>query len=181
MNNDDYLEENYHFEDWEIECHLINNKNHDKLIDFRKKFAEKYPRDLHAQHSLCDAYNLNKEYYNALNKLTQLYQESPDMTSTAYLVLETLYNLGKDENDFNWITKPKVLLDNVETADICYNLLKGKRKPRAIYDIHTDLYGYGYTKFNEDDLYNLLKNDSRFIVKKDDSPELSEVKRKPRR
>ena len=78
--------------------------------------------------------------------------------------MDALFGLDRTENDFNWIEKPTILKLNLESIDICYNLLKPKRKPKDIADLYIDLMGYGYLTFEENDLLEAILNDGRFMV-----------------
>ena len=58
-----------------------------------------------------------------------------------------------------------------------YELLRPKRKPRPVYIIYTEFVTKGYLHFTEEDLFNALVKDSRFIVEKlDEGPLFAEVK-----
>jgi hypothetical protein len=53
---------------------------------------------------------------------------------------------------------------NEESIDICYNLIKSKRKPKEVGFLYLDLYSYGYLTFKEKVFLEALLKDSRFII-----------------
>ena len=96
--------------------------------------------------------------------LEKLYYKDPHDINVKYSILDALFGLDKTESDFNWIEKPMVLRLNFEIVDICYNLLKPKRKPKEITDLYIDLMCHGYLTFEENDLLDAILKDGRFIV-----------------
>jgi hypothetical protein len=81
-----------------------------------------------------------------------------------YVILDALYALGKNENDFDWIEKPVILRMSNDIVDACHEFLKPKRKPRSITEIYLEFVPKGYLLFMEEDLLNALLRDERFII-----------------
>jgi len=156
-------EEDDGYEFWEYDYRLLESKDYEELIRYREYYLEKHPCDEHAKWRLGEAYILNGEYERALKYFTLMYQESFENGDVVYSILDALFALGKDENDFEWIEKPTVIR-SFEAAEICYKLLRRKRKPVSIGGLHSDLMIKGYLSFSELELYNELVSDERFEI-----------------
>ena len=152
------------FEDWEGDYYYYNKEDWNGLITYREQRTKNYPEDLDVQWQLGEAYVLNSEFEKALEYLEKLYYKDPYNVNVKDSILDALFGLDRTENDFNWIEKPTVLRLNLEIIDICYNLLKRKRKPKDIADLYIDLMCYGYLTFEENDLLEAILNDGRFMV-----------------
>lgn len=151
-------------EDWEGDYYYYNKGDWKGLIKYREQIVKKYPKDLDAQWRLGEAYVLNGEFETALEFLSKLHLKEPDNIDVQYSILDALFGLNKTENDFKWIEKPSVIRLNEESIDICYNLIKSRRKPKEVGFLYLDLYGYGYLTFKEKDFLEALLKDSRFII-----------------
>lgn len=151
-------------EDWEEDYYYYNKGDWNGLIKHREQMVKNYPEDSDAQWRLGEAYVLNSEFEKALEFLEKLHYKEPNDINVQHSILDALFGLDRTENDFNWIEKPSILRLNMESIDICYNLIKPKRKPKEIVDLYIDLMGYGYLTFEEKDLLEAILNDSRFIV-----------------
>lgn len=152
------------YEDWEDDYYYFNKGDWNGLVKYREQRVKNYPEDLDAQWQLGEAYVFNNEFEKALKLLEKLYYKDPYDINVKHSILDALFGLDKTENDFNWIEKPMVLRLNLEVIDICYNLLKSKRKPKDIYELYIDLMMDGYLTFQENDLLEAILNDGRFIV-----------------
>lgn len=150
--------------DWEGDYYYYNKEDWNGLVKYREQRVKNYPEDLDVQWQLGEAYVLNSEFKKALGFLEKLYYKDPDDINVKHSILDALFGLDRTENDFNWIEKPTILKLNLESIDICYNLLKPKRKPKDIADLYIDLMGYGYLTFEENDLLEAILNDGRFMV-----------------
>jgi tetratricopeptide (TPR) repeat protein len=151
-------------EEWEGDYFYYNKEDWKGLIKYREQVAKNYPKDSEAQWRLGEAYVLNNEFEKALEFLSKLHYKEPDNVNVQYSILDAIFGLNKAEDDFNWIERPSVIRLNEKTLDICYDLLKPKRKPKEVGFLHVDLYSYGYLTFNEDDLIEALIKDARFSV-----------------
>jgi len=106
----------------------LESKDYEELIRYRAHYLEKHPYDEDAKWRLGEAYILNKEYERAFKYLILMYKNSFKDSNVVYLILDALFALGKDENDFEWIEKPTVIRVT-EAVEICYKQLKRKRTP----------------------------------------------------
>lgn len=152
------------FEGWEYDYELISNKDYEGLIEYRKSLLEKKPNDEELMLSLCDAQIMNSDFDKALEGLTILYKKDPDETIIQHNILICLFKLGRTENDFSWVNIPKIAILNIDIVDVCFEVLKGKRKPKSLAEIYVGLEGTIYLKFNELELFLALKEDGRFDV-----------------
>ena len=173
--NADYEPEN-DYEDWEADYELISKGDYAGLVKYREEIVKNNPSDFFSKYYLGEAYILNKEFEKAIDYLTPLHNKEPDEENIHILILDAIFALGKNENDFKWKVKPAVLELNDDIIDLCYDLLKLKRKGRAITDLYTSLLVYGYLKFNETELYNAILIDCRFKIEKKSQIEQSLVK-----
>ncbi len=134
------------------------------LVEYCKHIAERSPNDPYAQFYLGEAYVLNGEYEKAIAFLSHHHKKQPWNIDFQHVILDALFALGKNENDFNWIEKPTVLRMSDDILDACYRFLEPKRKPRSVFEIHAHFITEGYSLFTEDDLLKALEHDERFMV-----------------
>lgn len=152
------------FEAWEPLVEFREKEGHAGLVEYCKHRAERFPDDSYAQLYLGEAYVLNGEYEKAIEFLSYRHKKQPWNIDFQRVILDALFALGKNENDFNWIEKPVVLRMSDDILDACYHFLKPKRKSRSVLEIHTNFVTKGYLLFTEDDLFKALTEDERFIV-----------------
>jgi len=152
------------FEAWEPLVEFREKKDYAGLVEYCKHRAERFPDDLYAKFYLGEAYVLNGEYEKAIEFLSHYHRKHPWNIDFQYVILDTLFALGKNENDFNWFEKPIVLRMSDGILDACYEFLKPKRKPRSVYEIHAHFDTKGYLLFTEEELFTALIEDDRFIL-----------------
>lgn len=156
-------------EDWEDDYNLISKGNYEELKKLREIAVRNNPKDIYSLWRLGEAYVLCKEYEKAIEYFKPLYRENPENLDIVYSILDSLFALSKNENDFEWISEVKVIRLDKEVSDLCYDYLKGKRKPRRLDDVYCQLMGEGYLNFNEEELLKHLDKDDRFILETDGS------------
>ena len=149
---------------WEPLVAFREKEDYAGLVEYCKHAAERSPDDPYAQFCLGEAYVLNGEYEKAIEFLSHHHKKQPWNIDFQYVILDALFALGKNENDFNWIEKPLVLRMSDDILDACYRFLKPKRKSRSVLEIHTHFITEGYLLFTEGDLFKALEEDERFIV-----------------
>jgi len=154
---------------------LIDNKDYFGLVQFCKQIAERNPGNLYAQYYLGNAYFLNGEYNKAIEFISEHYKKHPWNPDYQQVILDSLFALGKTENDFHWKEKPGILRMSTDIVDTCYEFLKRKRKPRSIMELYARFVTEGYLLFSEKDLLKALLNDGRFKVDKPESEFWAEV------
>jgi tetratricopeptide (TPR) repeat protein len=152
------------FEAWEPLVEFREKKDYAGLVKYCKNRAERFPGDPYAQFYLGEAFVLNGEYEKAIEFLSRHHKKQPWNTDYQHVILDALFALGKNENDFNWIEKPIVLRMSDDILDACYEFFKPKRKPRSVTDIHEYFMNKGYLFFTEEELFKALIDDDRFIV-----------------
>ena len=162
-NCDNYADED-DFEAWEPLVEFREKKDYAGLVEYCKHRAKRFPKDLYAQFYLGEAYVLNGEYEKAIEFLSHHHKKYPWNTDFQHVILDALFALGKNENDFNWTEKPIVLRMTDGVLDVCYEFLKPKRKSRSVFDIHTYFDTKGYLLFTEEELFTALIEDDRFIL-----------------
>jgi tetratricopeptide (TPR) repeat protein len=160
-NYDDHFDD---FEAWEPLVEFHEKEDYAGLVRYCEQRAERFPDDLYSQFYLGKAYVLNSEYEKAIEFLSQHHKKQPWNTDIQYVILDALFALGKNENDFDWTEKPVILRMSKDIIDACYGFLKPKRKPRSVLEIHTNFVTKGYLLFTEDELFKALVEDERFIV-----------------
>ena len=154
------------FEAWEVSFELREQKDYPALIKYYKHRAEVSPTDLNSQCYLAEAYNLNGEYKKTIDLLAQHHRQNPDYVDIQYMILDALFALGKNEEDFDWVEKPELLKISKNTIDSCYYSIKSEKKPQSIQDLYYKLTmdEYLYVSFTEEDLLKALIADNNFIV-----------------
>ena len=162
--SDDYDDEFDDFEAWESYTELLEKEDYPGLVRYCEQEALRRPDDLYAQYYLGDAYFLNGEYERAIKFMSEHHRKYPWNVDYQYVILDALYALGKNENDFDWIEKPVIFRMSGDIVDACYEFLKPKRKPRSITEIYLEFVPKGYLLFTEEDLLNALLGDKRFII-----------------
>lgn len=160
-NYDDHFDD---FEAWEPLVEFHEKEDYVGLVRYCKQRAERFSDDLFSQFYLGKAYVLNGEYEKAIEFLSQHHKKHPWNTDIQYVILDALFALGKNENDFDWTEKPVILRMSKDIIDACYEFLKPKRKPRSVLEIHTQFMTKDYLLFTEEDLFRALVKDNRFIV-----------------
>jgi hypothetical protein len=105
------------FEDWEPDYDLCMREDWPGLVRYRERVARRAPDNLYAQGRLGEAYVLNGEYERAIEFLSKLYHEHPYYTDAEHYLLDALFALGKNENDFDWVEKPVVFRLRDELLD----------------------------------------------------------------
>jgi tetratricopeptide (TPR) repeat protein len=171
------------FEDGEFYCQLLETEDYPRLVRYCEQIAAEFPDDLYAQYHLGNAYFLNGEYDKAIILMNEQHKKYPWNPDFHYVILDSLFAAGKNEDDFIWIQKPTILRMSKRIVDACYEFLKYKRKPRSLIDLYTNFISEGYLLFSEDDLLEGLLNDQRFVVDKsaNDLRTLISVVRKKRK
>jgi len=182
--HDKYHHEFHDFEAWEALVQLREAEDYPGLVRYCKRRAERFPDDPYSQFYLGEAYVLNGEYEKAIEFLSEHHKKRPDNMDFQHVILDALFALGKNENDFDWTEKPVILRMSSDILDACYDFLKPKRKPRSVVELHIEFVMEGYLLFTEEDLFKALVQDQRFIVDNlDEDPLFAEVRvlRKRRR
>ena len=176
VSHDEYDDEFDDFEAWEVHVELLEKQDYPALVKYCKRSAERYPNDPYPQFYLGEAYVLNGEYEKAIEFLSEYHRKQPDNMDFQHVILDALFALGKNEDDFNWIEQPLILRMSNEILNTCYEFLKRKRRPRTISEIYIEFVMKGYLLFTEEDLLRALMNDNRFIVDNADGGVFAEVR-----
>ena len=165
-----YKEEFDDFEEWEDEAELFYAEDWEGLIKLRVQKVDKSPDDIDYLYLLGEAYVLGSEFEKAIKFLYPVYKRFPEHTGVQRTLLEALFKSGKDETAIEWINTPKIINLGKDEINFCYDFLKNKRKARDIHTIYYNynyLYEFEYMNFNEQDLYEALKKDKRFVIEND--------------
>jgi len=159
----EYADE-YDDEEWEADANYYYNQDWQGLVELRLQMALKNPEDVDCQWRLGEAYVLNKNYDKALIFLSELHKQEPEDPNIQQSLLDALFATGKDESSIDWVVDPNVLRLNRNILEYCYDYLKKKREPKAVYELYTDLYAYGYPAFDDKQLLHFLFRDKRFQI-----------------
>ena len=167
------------FDLWcERHAYLMEKQDYGKLVQCCRERYDRHHDDPHAVEALAEAYVLNDQNQDAIDMLTPYYMKEPDHPLYAHAILDALLAMGKRIEDFPWKTPPKVLPLTKEVLDACYAHLKSKRLPRTPFDLLFMFMGSYYLLFSEDDLFEALSADDRFVVSHDGGlPEISVAKK----
>ena len=173
--NNTEIDTEFDFETGVEHQRLIDNEDYPGLVQSCKQIAKRNPGDLYAQYYLGRAYVLNGEHKKAIKFMAEHHKKHPWNSDYQHVILDSLFALGKTEDDFNWIKRPVILRMSTDIIDTCYEFLKRKRKPRSIMELYTLFVTDGYLLFSEKDLLKALLNDERFKVDKPESEFWAEV------
>lgn len=179
--SDRYHEEDYDddfidFEAWEVHADLMEKNDYPGLVKYCEGQVSRRPDDLYAQIRLGEAYLLNGQYNVAIQRMGDCHRKYPDISEFSRLILDALFALGKTEDDYEWIQKPRILTIGPPVLDACYEYLRPKRKPRDVETLRNEFMSKGYLKFSSEDLLKALIEDDRFVVEKDHIPRWSLVR-----
>lgn len=168
------------YEEFEDEAYFyfLEEEDYEGLLRYCKGQTVNDPDDLYAKARLGKAYILNGQYETAINLLTECHKNYPEIDEYQHLLLDALFEMGLNENDYEWIKKPVVLRLTKEIIDACYIYLKPKRKLRSIYNIYNEFIFKGYVAFTPKDLLSVLLKDERFIADDSEDQEMLRVVRK---
>ena len=152
------------FEAWEAHYDFHERQDYPGLVAYCENEVRRDPDDLHAAERLSEAYLLNRDYEKAINFAGAIHHDCPDISAFQDFILDALFALGKTENDFQWSERPTVMRIGPEAAEICYDFVRPKRKPRALYELRLELEKRAYVAFTADELLTYLQQDSRFVI-----------------
>jgi hypothetical protein len=113
------FEDPYGLEDWEDDKILFEKEDWPNLLKLREERANKNSSDLYAQQRFAEALNLNKRFADTLEFITPLYRDNYEVGFGIHEIIEALHGLGKSENDFNWIEKPKIIKLDSDALKLC--------------------------------------------------------------
>jgi hypothetical protein len=130
------LNENYDFEEWESDAVFVENEDWIALLKLRQNIASKRPNDLYAQQRYSEALIFNKKFQDAIDVLTPLYHDNYKDGFGVVEIIQALIGLGKTENDYNWIIKPRILKLDKNTLDLCIVFMKSKDNFIKFYDLY---------------------------------------------
>ena len=168
--SNDYIDFEDDFEDWEGDAYFYEKEDWVGLLKLRKERYELDPDDHYSQYRLGQALIFNKKYDEAIEFLTPVYKEDPEFDDVIHLILDALYEQGKNENDFKWISIPTILRLDDKTKDLCFQLLKNKRKRISVTDLYIQLLIPGaYLKFDESEFAEYLRKDIGFDFEGDET------------
>ena len=151
--------------DIEYEFELIEKEDWKGLLLLKEKQLKNHPNDLYAIESYAEALILNKKFQNAIDFLMPYYKKYYEEGFGIHPIMDALIGLEKTENEFVWLKTPNILRLDSKTLNLCIKLLKGKRKPVNVSDLHSQLLDHSdYITFESDELSTfLLKNSKHFI------------------
>jgi tetratricopeptide (TPR) repeat protein len=172
----EYDDEYDDFEAWEAYAELLESGDYPGLVACCEREVARHPEGLHAQERLGRAYMLNGQYEKAIQAMGEIHREFPDMEAFQHVILDALFALNKTEDDYEWISAPRVLRLGKSVRDTCYEFLRPKRKPRVVADLEIELMMDGYLTFSCEALLETLVADNRFVVQHTGAPQLAEVR-----
>lgn len=149
---------------WEIPYALAQAEDWPGLIQYWQTYLRRYPTDFYAQERLGNAYYANGDYQQAIDYLANIHRQEPHYSGIQHTILNALFALGKNENDFNWVIKPNVIRLNQALIDHMYQYLCPKRKPRSLSELIGEVCPWGYQAFTKQALFQALQQDERFDI-----------------
>ena len=155
-------------EAWEAHVELEERGDFRRLVELCKREVASNPEDFHAVERLGYAFIKDDRYLQAIGAVEPIHRREPDIDAFQHIILDALFAMDLTEDDFEWSQRPVILRLGPELADWCHQYLRPKRKPRSALELHAQLIMSGYLTFDEKELMNLLRRDSRFAVDGDD-------------
>ncbi len=155
-------------EAWEIEYELRQKEDYGGLVAHYEAVVEWESGGLNALLELGDAYVLNGEPEKAIDLLAEPHRQNPEAQELHYVILDALFALGKDENDFDWVEQMPVQRLGAGVLDRCHAYLKPKRQPRDAEELRFELSLDGYCVFTAGELLEAIHRDRRFVVEYDE-------------
>ncbi len=155
------------FEAWEIDYELREKEEYAGLVAHYEAVVEWYGDGFEGLCELGDAYVLNGEPDKAIELLSEPHRQDPLNEEFQRVILDALFALGKDETAFDWVECIPVLRRGSDVLDRCHAYLKPKRKPRSVYELHTELTIDGYCVFSPEELLEAIRGDERFVVEEE--------------
>ena len=104
----------------------------------------------------------------AYARLSSLHREEPGRFEVQELLLDVLFGLGLDENDFRWVERPQVVRLDAATRDRIHLHLQ-RCGPKDVYLLRFELFHHEYLCFDEETLAAHLRLDPRFEVEERDA------------
>ncbi len=126
----------YDFEEWEGDAYFIEKEDWKGLLELRKKRDLKRTDDLYAQQRYAEALILNKLYAEALDFIRPLYIKNHEFGFGVHEIMKSLQGLGKTEDDFQWVSKPRIVKLDQNLIESCLKFLSRKRKPTSCLSIY---------------------------------------------
>ncbi len=152
----------------EVEC--LDANSYWENRDFEGLFAHYFdiltrrPNDLAALYRLGRAHLENGEPEAVLEVVGAAHRRYPRLLDFQELLLEALAALGRDESEFDWASEIRIVRLDSAAAELCYEYLKRKRRPRYGSELADLLSRHGCCLFTSSQLLTALGGDDRFIV-----------------
>ena len=162
------------FESWEDYCHFHDRRDYAGLVAYCRDEVKRAPNDLYAAERLMQAFVLNGDFTDVINFGATLERRYPGVGMFSHHILDALFALGKTEADFDWTEPPSIVRLDPGVLNACYAFLRTKRKPRSLFDLHSELWLDDYVAFTDEQLLDYLNQDGRFVVN-GDSPTNAEI------
>ncbi len=147
-------------EDFELGAYdldLYYSEDYEGWLALRKNQLKLYPNDYNTKYRLAEALVLTKNHEEALVFLKTLHDEEPEEEEFNQLILDSLRDLGKNKEDFDWKIIPESLSLNIETELKILEHMKSKRKRKMEFnDVYMFLIG-DLLEFDEHSLFSYLK------------------------
>jgi len=112
------------------------------------------------------AYLWSGEPQAALEILAPLHRERPADREVQSLILESLFALGKSEDDYPWVVPPEVVRIGRELLDRLAGLLAAQVSGCTLLDLCLAAAEHGHPDFSAEELLEALEGDERFAVRR---------------
>ncbi len=112
------------------------------------------------------AYLWSGEPQAALEILAPLHRERPADREVQSLILESLFALGKTEDDYPWVLAPKVVRVDTPLLDRLAGLLAAQLSGCTLLDLCLAAAERGHPGFSAEELLDALEADERFAIRR---------------
>ncbi len=152
----------------EIDYELREKEDYKGLIGHYQTIFEWASDGVLGLHQLGEAYVLNGEPEKAIELLSEPHRQHPRNREFQRVILDALFALGKDEDDFEWVERMPIYRLDASVLDRCYGYLNGRRKPRTVHELQCEITLDGYCVFTPQELLEAISVDERFVVEEED-------------
>jgi len=154
------------FESWEAQEEFLKSEDYKGLVEYCKREVTRHSENLHAWEHLGEAFVLSGQYREAIEAMGEVHRRFPDLESVQHIILDSLFAMGKTENDYTWVREPCVLRIGRAVLDDCHEYLRPKRRPRDVAELSFELMMNGYLTFSDEELLCALSADDRFFIER---------------
>lgn len=149
---------------WEAYDHLHYKGEFEALIEMQKLYVKKHPDQIREKLMLADAYGYAGKHLQALKILKRLHRYDPYDFEFTHAIIECLDKLGKNPKLYDWKREVIIFDTSEEATQWCYTYMQREGVSDNTLHLFLEMDVTGFTRFDEDELLDFLKEDARFMI-----------------